>query len=48
MEDIIIKGDELESVIKESLPQIFKEKFTSSYSNPITTLIEEESQSFDF
>lgn len=47
MEDIKIDGKELENIIRGALPQIFKEKFTSSYSNPIATMIEEEIKNND-
>lgn len=45
MEDITVKGDELQKIIKESLPEIFKEKFTKTYSNPIADILEKEIKS---
>jgi len=39
MENITIKGNELEAIITESIPKILKEKFTSSYSNPLADAI---------
>ena len=47
MEDITLKGDELQQIVKESLPKIFKEKFTSSYGNPIAEMIEAEIKNND-
>lgn len=47
MQDITVKGTELQKIIEDALPTIFKEKFSSSYSNPIATMIEEEIKSND-
>jgi len=41
MEDVIIKGDELQQIILKSIPEILKEKFKSSYSNPLADAITE-------
>lgn len=42
MKDIIVNGNELQKIIEESIPNIFKEKFTSTYSNPLADIIEKE------
>ena len=47
MNDITVKGSELEEIIKTALPTIFKEKFSSTYSNPIATMIEDEIKNND-
>jgi fructose-1,6-bisphosphatase len=41
MEDVIIKGDELQQIILKSIPEVLKEKFKSSYSNPLADAITE-------
>ncbi len=53
MENVIINGNELEKMIKESIPAILKDKFTSTHSNPladaiVTVLKEQDSVIKDF
>lgn len=47
MKDIVVSGTMLEKEITEALPKIFKDKFSSTYSNPIADIIQEEIKNND-
>lgn len=47
MQDLKVGGAELEKIISESIPKILKEKFSSSYGNPLADAIQEEIKSQD-
>lgn len=42
MENVVIKSNELQKIIEESIPTILKEKFSSSYNNPLSDAITKE------
>jgi hypothetical protein len=42
MEDFTFKSEEIGKIVLEAIPVVLKDKLTSSYSSPISKVIEEE------